>query len=128
MRKLDKTAIKNHLMSMREKKVLLEPSGEEKAFVYQQALELSPLLNQNEPIAVILEKNNNKNSSTYSVTFILIPETLNIKVQSEGDNLFDVCISAKNKAKKTIQLLANQADSPTRKIQMAHFKMFPYLQ
>ena len=113
---------------MKEKKMLLEPSGEEKAFVYQQALELSPLLNQNGPIAVILEKNNNKNNATYSVTFILIPETLNIKVQSEGDNLFDVCISAKNKAKKTIRLLTNQMDSPIRKIQMEHFKKFPYLQ
>ena len=107
---------------------LLEPSGEEKAFVYQQALELSPLLAQSGPITVILEKNQNKNRSKYSVTFILIPKTLNIKIQAEGDNLFDVCINAKNKAKKTISLLMNQGDSTIRKIQLEHFKKFPYLQ
>lgn len=109
-----------------KKSTLLEPSGEEKAFVYQQALELSPLMAQNEPIAVILEKN--KNRSKYSVTFILVPNTLNIKIQSEGENLFDVCINAKNKAKKTISHLMNQVDSPLRKIQLEHFKKFPYLQ
>ena len=106
-----------------------EPSGEEKAFVYQQALELSPLLKEGGPIAVILEKTKAKtNLPKYSVTFILIPKKLNIKIQSEGDNLFDVCIQAKNKAKKTISHLMNQMDSPTRYFQMEHFKKFPYLQ
>ena len=107
---------------------LIEPSGEEKAFVYQQALELSPLLAKG-PIAVILEKNQKKETSLkYSVTFILAPEILNIKIQSEGDNLFDVCINAKNKAKHAIKQLINQADSPLRNRQMEHFKKFPYLQ
>ena len=104
----------------------LIPSNEERAFVYQQALELSPFLTENKPIAVILKKN--KKTAKYSVTFILIPESLNIKIQSEGDNLFDVCMNAKNKAKKTISQLINQTDSPTRNIQMEHFKKFPYLQ
>ena len=113
-------------MKSKKNSTLLEPSGEEKAFVYQQALELSPLLAHNGPIAVILEKN--KNHTKYSVTFILVPKTLNIKIQSEGENLFDVCINAKNKAKKTISLLMNQVDSPIRKLQLEHFKKFPYLQ
>jgi len=99
-------------------------SGEERAFVYQQTMELSPLLFQEKPIAVVLEKHNKK----YSVTFILVPETLNIKIQATGDNLFDVCMSAKNKAKKTIFQLANQASTPMRNLQMEHFKKFPYLQ
>ena len=103
-------------------------SGEERAFVYQQTMELSPLLFQNNPIAVILEKNHNKEHLKYSVTFILVPETLNIKIQATGDNLFDVCISAKNKAKKTISQLANQANTPMRNLQMEYFKKFPYIQ
>ncbi|MDE0518987.1 MAG: hypothetical protein F4X95_03910 [Oligoflexia bacterium] len=115
-------------MKDKKKTVLLEPSGEEKAFVYQQALELSPLLDKSAPIAVILEKNEFQNRSKYSVTFILIPDKLNIKITSEGDNLFDVCITAKNKAKKTISYLINQMDSPARTIKMEHFKKFPYPQ
>ena len=113
-------------MKNKKDNVLLDPSGEEKAFVYQQALELSPLLAHSGPITVVLEKN--KNHAKYSVTFILIPDSLNIKIQSEGENLFDVCINAKNKAKRTISQLINQVDSPIRKIQMEHFKKFPYLQ
>ena len=120
--------VKSQTMKDKKKTILLEPSGEEKAFVYQQALELSPLLAKSGPIAVILEKNEGQNQSKYSVTFILIPDKLNIKIKSEGDNLFDVCITAKNKAKKTISHLMNQVDSPIRTIQMEHFKKFPYLQ
>ena len=120
--------VKNKTMKDQKDTILLEPSGEEKAFVYQQALELSPLLAKNGPIAVILEKNKDKDQSKYAVTFILIPDKLNIRIKSEGDNLFDVCITAKNKAKKTIGHLMNQVDSPIRAVQMEHFKKFPYLQ
>ena len=108
----------------------LEPSEDEKAFVYQQTLELGPLLRSNEPITVILQKNLSKKSKTekYTITFVLVPKTLNIKIQSKGSNLYDVCIDAKNKAKKTIALLVNQFDHPYRKKQMEHFKKYPYLQ
>ena len=132
--KLDKIEINNQCYIMKDKKekkikvVRLEPSGEEKAFIYQQAMELSPLLSQNNPITVILEKNENEQNITYSVTFILIPDTLNIKIQSKGDNLFEVCIKAKNKAKKTITQLMNQTNTPLRKIHIEHLKQFPYLQ
>ena len=119
---------------MRKKKVVSTktvstPSGEEKAFVYQQAMELSPLLGDNGPIAVILEKNKtDKKNIKYSVTFILVPDSLNIKIQSEGDNLFDVCINAKQKAKKTLRQILNQMPSPVRRLKMAHFKKYPYSQ
>ncbi len=109
-------------------KTHLEPSGEEKAFVYQQALELSPLLVKTGPVAVSLTKNKNGKNALYSLTFILAPAGLKIKIQSKGSDLFDVCIQAKNKAKKTISQLINQADSPIRNLQMEHFKKFPYLQ
>ena len=108
----------------------LEPSEDEKAFVYQQTLELGPLLRSNEPITVILQKKLIKKSKTekYTVTFILVPKTLNIKIESKGTNLYDVCIDAKNKAKKTIAHLVNQFEHPHRKIQVEHFKKYPYLQ
>lgn len=117
-------------MRNKENTKLIEPSGEEKAFVYQQALELSPFLAQSgKPIAVILEKNqNHENHLKYFVTFILAPEDFNIKIQSEGDNLFDACKSATDKAKNAIRQLINHQESPIRKMQMEHFKKFPYLQ
>ena len=105
----------------------LIPSKEEKAFLYQQVLELSPitaLLSQNEAITVTLQKQKCK----YTVIFTLGPGKWNIQIKEEGANLFDVCINAKNKAKKTMYYLMNQADTPIRNKQMAHFKKFPYLQ
>ncbi len=106
---------------------ILEPSGEEKAFVYQQAMELSPLLFNRGPIGVILKKNQDKNKSKYSVTFILIPDVLNVKVHCEGDNLFDVCIQAKKQARKTIKDLINCFDFPGRKKQVEYSRKFPWL-
>ncbi len=109
----------------------LPPLAEERAFVYQQALELSPLLSQGnskEPIAVILKKHmGSKARFKYSVTFVLIPNSLNLQVHCEGNNLFDVCINAKNKAKKTISHLINHASHPVRSLKLKHFKKFPYM-
>ena len=130
-RKLDKKCPNHHVIRRMKikKKKFLEPSQEEKAFVYQQALELSPLLTQGGgPIAIILKKKQENEESRYLVSFILVPDSLNIKIKQEGTNLFDVCIRAKNQAKKTIGLLANRASSPHRKIQIEHFKKFPYHQ
>ena len=113
------------------KKKSSEPSGDERAFIYQQAMELTPLLTQShshkEPIAVVLKKNPKK--STYSVTFILVPHSLNLHIQCEGKNLFDVCIHAKNKARRTILQILNQSSThPVRNLKLKHFKKFPYIQ
>jgi len=106
---------------------LSAPSNEEKAFIHQQVLELSPLLSEKMSISVLLEKS--KAKPKYSVTFILAPKSLNIKVRSESNNFFDACIIAKNQAKKTIRYLINhEVSSPIRSIQVEHFKKFPYIQ
>ena len=108
----------------------LEPSGEEKAFVCQQAMELRPFLagSGGGPVAVVLEKNKGKKGEHFAVTFILIPDKFNIKIRAKGDNLFDVCKDAKDQAKKTLSLIMNQQDSSVRDKQMAHLKKFPYIQ
>ena len=118
-------------MEINKKNQSLEPSGAEKALVCQQAMEIGPLLAKNGfgPLAVVLEKTKSKKGAHFLVTFILVPDKLNIKVQSEGDNLFDVCTNVKNKAKKTVSLLMNQlVDTPSREVRLAYFKKFPYLQ
>ncbi len=117
-------------MEKREKNPSLEPSGEEKAFVCQQAMELGPFLagSGGGPVAVVLEKNKGKKGERFAVTFILIPDKFNIKIRAKGDNLFDVCKDAKDQAKKTLSLIMNQQDSPMRDMHMAHLKKFPYLQ
>jgi len=105
----------------------LEPSGAERAFVYQQAMTLSPFLQSKEPIGVVLKKNKNKAHSKYSVTFVLIPKTLNIVIESSGDDLFEVCSNAKNKAMTVIKELAHRMDFTERSKYVGYLKKFPYL-
>ena len=105
-----------------------EPTGEERAFVYQQALELRPLLyHYSDPITVIVGKNLKKDKNKYTVTFILVPSSLNIKIQSSGDDLFDVCMRVKNKSQKAIHALSHQFENPARNLQMEYYKSFPYI-
>ena len=80
-----------------EKKVVkslkFTPTGEEKAFIYQQASELKV------PVIVLMEKTTGT-KNFYSVTFILDPVNLNLKVKGEGNNVFEACIQAKEMAKE----------------------------
>lgn len=68
------------------------PSGEEKAFIYQQAAELKM------PVIVLMEKITGQ-TDHYTVTFVLDPDNLNLKVKGQGDNIFEACMRAKKTAK-----------------------------
>ena len=69
------------------------PSGEEKAFIYQQAAELKM------PVIVLMEKTAGQ-TDCYTVTFVLDPKNLNLKVKGRGDNVFEACMQAKKTAKE----------------------------
>lgn len=73
-----------------KKPLKFTPSGEEKAFIYQQAAELKV------PVVVLITGTSN----SYTVTFVLDPANLNLKVKGEGRNVFEACIQAKETAKK----------------------------
>lgn len=78
-----------------QKRVLkFNPSGDEKAFIYQQVSELKM------PVIVSMEKIKGK-EGYYIATFILDPKNLNLKVKGKGDNLFEACIQAKERAKES---------------------------
>lgn len=105
-----------------------EPTNEERAFVYQQVLELKPMLyHYPDPITVIVTKNLKKSKNKYSVTFILVPSKLNIRIHSSGNDLFDVCMNVKNKSQKAIHALSHQIENPVRNLQMEYYKSFPYM-
>ena len=107
----------------------IPPTGEEKALVYQKALELSPLMAPiGGPIAVIFEKTKKLKKTHYSVAFVLAPHSLNIKVKAEGENLLDVLSQVKTQAQKTLQTMAHFMESPVRSLKVEHFKKYPYLQ
>lgn len=70
------------------------PSGDEKAFIYQQVSELKM------PVIVSMEKIKGKEGH-YVATFVLDPKNLNLKVKGKGDTLFEACIQAKKRAKES---------------------------
>ena len=111
---------------MPKKHPIFQPSNAEKAFVYQQTQDLISHLNHFGPISVLLEKD--EGSSTYTITFSLEANTLKLLARSEGENLLDVCISAKNEMKKKLALMAHSMeDSPERTAFIDEIKKNPYL-
>ena len=111
---------------MAKKHSIFQPSNEEKAFVYQQTQDLVSHLNHVGPVSVLLEKN--ENSSTYIITFALQANALKLLARSEGENLLDVCISAKNEMKKKLALMSqSMEDSPERTAFIDEIKNNPYI-
>lgn len=80
--------------SYQKKALKFSPSGSEKAFIYQQVSELKM------PVVVSMEKIKGKEAH-YIATFLLDPKNLNLKVKGKGDNLFEACIQAKERAKES---------------------------
>ena len=101
---------------MARKIQLFNPSNAEKAFVYQQTQDLVSSLSNVAPVSVLLEKYANSPScKSYAVTFILGSLPANIQARSEGDDLMEVCISAKNQMKKKLSMLSqSMKNSPKR--------------
>ncbi len=111
---------------MSKKLTNFQPSNAEKAFVYQQTQDLISDLSDFGPISVLLEKN--EYSSHYTITFTLNTSFMKILARSEGDNLLETCMSAKNEMKKKLARLAqSMEDSPEREQLIEELKKSPYL-
>lgn len=115
---------------MAKKLQFFNPSNAEKAFVYQQTQDLASFLSDIGPVSVLLEKySKDASQKSYAVTFVLGFSPIDVQTRSEGDNLMEVCISAKNQMKKKMALLSqSMEDSPKRDKLIEELKKFPYLQ
>ena len=110
---------------MVKKSKLFEPSNEEKAFVYQQTQDLVNSHNLG-PISVLLEKK--ESSSQFVITFVFNTGLFQIAAQSEGENLHETCISAKNEMKKKLSVLSQSLnDSKERDQFIEELKKNPYI-
>ena len=78
------------------------PSHGEKAFLYQQAAEL------NAPVVVLTGTSSREGKRTYSVTFVVDPARINMKIKERGDTLFEACMKTKITAKKRLFQLVNK--------------------
>ncbi len=88
-----------------------EPSGEERAFLYQQVQDLEPIASQFGSITVLVEQSypeENPDDLTYEVTFVVAPESMEFRVAARGQNLFETCIAAKDETRARLNQLINQ--------------------
>lgn len=88
-----------------------EPTGEERAFLYQQVQELEQIASQFGSISVLVEQSypeDNPDDLSYAITFVVAPENMEFKVRGEGVDLFETCMVAKNETLAQLNKLINQ--------------------
>ena len=113
-----------------KKSLSFKPSNAEKAFVYQQTQDLVSAVNALCPVAVLLEKylDQSEEKNNYAVTFVLGDSQANVLARSEGKDLLEVCVSAKNQMKKKLHVMAQaMEESPERTKFIDELKRSPYL-
>jgi hypothetical protein len=91
---------------------LYSPNREERAFLYQEAQDLEPMMKELGSLSVMVEeiapKHPERNKqSRYRVTFVVAPESVGMKVQATDKNLFDATIAAKAETLRQLNAIVN---------------------
>ncbi|MGE3682284.1 MAG: hypothetical protein AB7G93_11200 [Bdellovibrionales bacterium] len=102
---------------------IYNPNREERAFLYQEAQDLQPLMKDLGTLSVMVEevsdaqetnlkssrKRSRKETSekNFRVTFVVAPESLGMQVQATDANLFDATIAAKEEAQRQLNAIVN---------------------
>lgn len=89
------------------------PNREERAFLYQEAQDLEPMLKGLGSLSLLVEeiaaKGNRKTplQSRFRVTFVVAPESVDMKVQATGKNIYDATIAAKEETLRHLNAIVN---------------------
>ena len=93
------------------------PSAEERAFLFQEAQELEPLMKDLGSLSVMVEeRTGRKNQSRFRVTFVVAPESVAMRVRAEDGNLFEATMAAKAEAKRQLNAIVNSMPQEPSKI------------
>ena len=98
------------------------PNLEERAFIYQEAQDLAPLVKDIGSLSIVVEENPaaEQKPARYRVTFVVAPETMGLKIHAETDNIFSATIAAKEEAHRQLNALVNALDTPTPTVGILH--------
>lgn len=89
---------------------IYNPSREERAFLYQEAQDLEPLMKDLGSLTVMVEQVVPKKQNArdrYRVTFVVAPESVGMKVQATDSNIFEAAIAAKGEALRQLNAILN---------------------
>jgi ribosome-associated translation inhibitor RaiA len=103
----------NEEMAMR----VYNPSLEERAFLYQEAQDLAPLVKELGSLSILVEE---EAKSGYRVTFLVAPESMGLQIHAENDNLFAATIAAKEEAQRQLNALINALNGTQATAQVLH--------
>ncbi len=88
-----------------------QPSREERAFLFQEAQDLEPLVKDLGSLSVIVEEVKSleaKNpQARYRVTFLVAPESFAMKVHATDKNIYEATIAAKAETQRQLNVLVN---------------------
>lgn len=91
---------------------IYNPSREERAFLYQEAQDLEPLMKDLGSLTVMVEEVNpsdasKKRKNKYRVTFVVAPESVAMRVQATDANLFEAAMAAKEETLRQLNAIVN---------------------
>lgn len=93
------------------------PTTEERAFLYQEAQDLAPLVRELGSLSIMVES---EAENGYRVTFLVAPESMGLQIQAENDNLFAATIAAKEEAQRQLNTLVNALNGPRPSSEILH--------
>jgi hypothetical protein len=87
---------------------IYSPTTEERAFLYQEAQSLEPLLRDLGSLTVLVEEvPHKKTDDEYRVTFVVAPETGGMRIHATDKNIYDATIAAKVEAERQLNAILN---------------------
>lgn len=91
---------------------IYSPSKEERAFLYQEAHALEPLMKDLGSLTVVVEEISTKGVQKkrrphFRVTFVVAPESVGMRVQATDSSLYEAAIAAKTEAERQLNALVN---------------------
>ncbi len=95
---------------------IYNPNLEERAFLYQEAQDLAPLVKDLGSLSIMVEQTSTggreleASENRYRVTFVVAPESMAIQIHAEEDDLFSATIAAKEEAQRQLNALVNALD------------------
>jgi hypothetical protein len=84
------------------------PNAEERAFLYQEAQSLEPLIRNLGSLTVLVEEVPRKSADErFRVTFVVAPENGGMRIQATDANIYDATMAAKAEAERQLNHLLN---------------------
>ena len=91
---------------------IYNPNREERAFLYQEAQDLEPLIKELGSLTVVVEERATDERGRFRVTFVIAPDTYAMRVPASHADLFSATIAAKEETLRQLNSIVNSMPRP----------------